>query len=72
MNNRHITANPTSIDDAPALTPNMLLTFQRRPAFPPGSFDVKAHTQAVVEASAASGQRFLEALDRRISANTTT
>ena len=39
MNDRPITSNPTSIDDAPALTPNMLLTFQRRPSVPPGTFE---------------------------------
>ena len=30
MNDRPLTANPTGIDDAPALTPSMLLTFRRR------------------------------------------
>ena len=30
LNDRPITSNATGLDDAPALTPNMLLTFQRR------------------------------------------
>ena len=30
LNDRPISSNPTGLDDAPALTPNMLLTFQRR------------------------------------------
>ena len=30
LNDRPISMNPTGLDDAPALTPNMLLTFQRR------------------------------------------
>ena len=38
LNDRPLTANPSSVDDAPALTPNMLLTFQRRPTTPPGTF----------------------------------
>ena len=38
LNDRPLTPNPSSVDDAPALTPNMLLTFQRRPAVPPGTF----------------------------------
>ena len=41
MNDRPLTQNPDSLDDAPALTPNMLLTFQRRPVHTPGSFDGK-------------------------------
>ena len=30
LNDRPISTNPTGLEDAPALTPNMLLTFQRR------------------------------------------
>ena len=30
LNDRPISTNPSGLDDAPALTPNMLLTFQRR------------------------------------------
>ena len=41
MNDRPLTMNAVGLDDAPALTPNMLLTFQRRPVFSPGKFDEK-------------------------------
>ena len=39
MNDRPLTPNPTSLNDAPALTPNMLLTYRRRSVLPPGVFD---------------------------------
>ena len=41
MNDRPLTRNPDSLEDAPALTPNMLLTFERRPVYTPGQFDEK-------------------------------
>ena len=41
LNDRPISQNHSSPDDFPALTPNMLLTFTRRPATPPGNFDEK-------------------------------
>ena len=41
MNDRPISANEDSPDDEPALTPGMLLTFQRRPTVPTGLFDEK-------------------------------
>ena len=39
MNDRPLTPNPTSLEDAPALTPSMLLTYQRRPVLSPNLFD---------------------------------
>ena len=41
LNDRPLTMNPDGLDDAPALTPNMLLTFERRPVYTPGKFDEK-------------------------------
>ena len=41
INHRPITRNPDSLDDAPALTANMLLTFQRRPVYSLEVFDEK-------------------------------
>ena len=41
LNDRPISQNHSSPDDFPALTPNMLLTFTRRPATSPGNFDEK-------------------------------
>ena len=41
MNDRPLTMNATSLDNAPPLTPNMLLTFRNRPTTPPGNFDEK-------------------------------
>ena len=41
INDRPLTMNPDGLDDALALTPNMLLTFKRRPVFTPGIFDEK-------------------------------
>ena len=41
MNDRPLTMNPDGLYDAPALTPNMLLTFERRPVFTLGKFDEK-------------------------------
>ena len=41
MNDRPISANEDSPDDEPALTPSMLLTFQRRPTIPAGLYDEK-------------------------------
>ena len=43
MNDRPLTRNPDGLEDAPALTPNMLLTFERRPVYSPGLFDEKDH-----------------------------
>ena len=39
MNDRPLTPNPTSLEDAPALTPSMLLTYQRRPVLPSDLFN---------------------------------
>ena len=41
LNDRPISQNYSSPDDFPALTPNMLLIFTRRPATPLGLFDEK-------------------------------
>ena len=41
LNDRPLTRNPDGLEDAPALTPNMLLTFKRRPVYTPGIFDEK-------------------------------
>ena len=41
LNDRPLTRNPDGLEDAPALTPNMLLTFKRRSVYTPGIFDAK-------------------------------
>ena len=41
LNDRPISQNHSCLGDYPALTPNMLLTFTRRPATPPGLFHEK-------------------------------
>ena len=41
LNDRPITTNPDAVEEPLALTPNMLLTFRRRPTIPPGTFDAR-------------------------------
>ena len=41
LNDRPISSNPTGLDEAPALTPSMLLTFQRRTSTKFENYDPK-------------------------------
>ena len=62
MTNRPLTKYPDSLVETPALTQNMLLTFERRPVYNPGQFDEKDVYSKRWQPRA---QNFCDKLDRK-------